>query len=230
MKSIQTTVMCAAIACSTPMFAQNEAAAPAGISMPTNPEQTMTAKEKILLLKPATNPVELMQLLKTVHDEKLLLEPYFMEDENILRLFGDAKIETKNYTNVESFSKHFEPNAKNPFQFPIWFFGTKRDLAYGSISVGNVRDALPFNHEVIEAHLLPDVQGADPLHPLNGMTNEARNYAGSRPRATHPKGYWTYADGKTWWHSSISLRVKLDRNAQVLNIDLTQRQDQKWQP
>ena len=185
----------------------------------------MTTKEKIQQLKPATNYVELMQLLNTVHEQALLIDPYFMEDENILRLFGPGRIEETKSPIGRSIYKRFEANERNPLRFPMRISGTPTPPGYGSLTIGDYKLALPFDHELIEMHLMPGVKGSDPLHPLKPMTNEARNIAGGRPLATHSKGYWVYATSNTTADHDASLIVDLARNARVLNIKLTQTEE-----
>lgn len=187
----------------------------------------MTSAEKIKQLQPATNPVELMQLLRAVHEQGLLIDPSFMEDENILRLFGEGRIEERRSASGRLNFKRFIAGEKNNLQFPIRISGVKQAPGFGGIYIGGVEGKLPFNYELIETYLLPGVQGEDPYGPLKPMTNEARNKAGGRPLATHPKGYWVYWDRKKSPVHSASVYAPLGRNAEVLNIHLEQQENEK---
>ncbi len=224
MNSIRSAIALTILVCAVSASAQTQPLQPAFISE-SQPGKAMTTKEKIQQLKPATNLVELMQLLNSIHDQALLIDPYFMEDENILRLFGQGRIEETKSPIGRSIFKRFEANEGNSFRFPIRIGGTPTPPGYGSLTIGDYKLALPFGHELIEMYLLPGVEGSDPLHPLKPMTNEARVIAGTRPLATHPKGYWVYATSNTTASHDASLIIDLDRNAQVLNIKLTQTED-----
>lgn len=226
MNSIRSAMVLTLLVCAVSASAQTQPLPPAFISK-SQPGKAMTSKEKIQQLKPATNLVELMQLLNTIHEQALLIDPYLMEDENILRLFGLGRIEDEQDADGRLQYKQFFASEGNPFRFPVRFMGAKTPPGYGSLTIGDYKLALPFGHELIEMYLLPGVEGSDPLHPLKPMTNEARVIAGTRPLATYPKGYWVYANSNTSADHRASLIVDLDRDAQVLNIKLTQRGAQK---
>lgn len=224
MNTLQRMVLWMALACGAVAPAQTQPSPPSTTPLPQQGE-TMTTKEKIQQLKPATNFVELMQLLRAIHEQALLIDPYFMEDENILRLFGQGRIEERKNPNGRNQFKQFISSESNPLRLPIWLMGAKTSPGSGSLTIGDYKLALPFNHELIETYLIPGVQGEDPYGPLKPMTNEARDIAGGRSLATHPKGYWTYAQRiKTADHNTLVI-VDLDRNAQVLKIDLTQTEE-----
>ncbi len=224
MNSIRSAIALTILVCAVSASAQTQPLPPAFISE-SQPGKAMTTKEKIQQLKPATNLVELMQLLNSIHDQALLIDPYFMEDENILRLFGQGRIEERKDPSGVLDSKRFFSSGNNPFQFLIRITSSPKPPGYGSLTIGDYKLAMPLGHELIEMHLMPGVQGSDPLHPLKPMTNEAREIAGRRPLATHPKGYWVYATSNTTIDHDASLIVDLDRNAQVLNIKLTQKEE-----
>lgn len=228
MKTFAPVVLLASLACATSVSGQAQIQAPhsANASL-TSEEKTMNTAEKIRQLKPATNLVELMQLLRTVHEQVLLIDPSFMEDANILRLFGPGTIEEKKPPSGRQIFKTFSPKEGNPFQFLIRISGTKLPPGYGSIWIRGPSDQLPFNYELIENHLLPGVQGVDPFGPLQPMTNEMRNLAGGRPLATHPKGYLHYIDLKRTVDHRSRMDVRLTRNAEVLDIGLSQDEEQK---
>jgi hypothetical protein len=226
MTAIRSAIALTVLAVAVSASAQNQQVPSAPISE-SQSKKVMTSKEKIQQLKPATNFVELMQLINIVHAQALLIDPYFMEDENILRLFGQGRIEERKDANGRHQFKQFFASENNPFRFPVRFMGAKTPPGYGSLTIGDYKLALPFGHELIEAHLLPGVQGDDPYGPLKPMTNEARNIAGGRPLATHPKGYWTYAQRIKAGDQDTRIYVVLDRNAQALNIDLTQKGTQE---
>lgn len=224
MNTLQRMVLWMALACGAVAPAQAQPSPPSTTPLPQQGE-TMTTKEKIQQLKPATNFVELMQLLRAIHEQALLIDPYFMEDENILRLFGQGRIEERKNPNGQNQFKRFIPSERNPLRFPIWLMGAKASPDSGSLAIGDYKLALPFNHELIETYLIPGVEGDNPLGPLKPMTNESRDIAGGRPLATHTKGYWTYSQrNKTADHNALVI-VDLDRNAQVLKIDLTQSEE-----
>jgi hypothetical protein len=225
MNSIRSAMALTLLACAVSVSAQTQPLSPASISK-SQPGKAMTSKEKIQQLKPATNLVELMQLLNTIHEQALLIEPYFMEDENILRLFGQGRIEDEQDSDGRLQYKQFFASERNLFLFPLRFMGAKSPPGYGSLTIGDFKTALPFGHELIEMYLLPGVEGSDPLHPLKPMTNESRVIAGTRPLATHPKGYWKYAQRNKTTNHLADLDVALDRDAQVLNIKLTQKGNQ----
>jgi len=134
----------------------------------------MTTKEKIQQLKPATNFVELMQLLRAIHEQALLIDPYFMEDKNILRLFGRGTIEERKNPNGRNKFKRFIPGERNPLRFPIWLMGAKTPPGSGSLAIGDYKLALPFDHALIETHLIPGVQGEDPYGPINSTPPQVK--------------------------------------------------------
>ena len=222
MKHLNTSLLLAGCICGAAAFAQAQPSpthsAPSAVQA-----NHMTTTEKIKQLQPATNPVELLQLLKTVHEQRLLLDPYFMENDNILRLFGDGTITEIDGLSGVNLNKKFTPSTANPFRFVIWIAGAKNPPRYGDLTLGNYKDALPFNHELIEQHLVPGVPGENTYDPLKPMTNEAREYLVSLPRPTHPKGYWVYSPRVRNNEYDISLRVELNRHAQGLKIDLIQK-------
>jgi hypothetical protein len=222
MNPIRLSIAVAVLACAVSAPAQNLPVSTAPLSE-SQPGKAMTTKEKIQQLKPATNLVELMQLLKVIHEQVLLIDPYFMEDDNILRLFGQGRIEERKDPNSRHQFKKFIADESNPFQFLVQLMGAKKPPGYGNLTIGDYKRALPFDHELIETYLLPGVQGSDPLGPLKPMTNEAMSIAASRPLATHPKGYWVYATSNTTASHDASLIIDLERNAQVLNIEMTQK-------
>lgn len=226
MNTLQRMVLWMALACGAIAPAQAQPSPPSTTPLPQQGE-TMATKEKIQQLKPATNFVELMQLLRAIHEQVLLIDPYFMEDENILRLFGQGTIQEQQDPNGRNQFKRFIPSERNPLRFPIWLMGAKTPPGYGSLVIGDYKLALPFNHELIETYLIPGVQGEDPYGPLKPMTNEARDIAGGRPLATHPKGYWKYLTREKTTSHMADVYVVLDLNAQVLKIDLTQKGYQK---
>jgi hypothetical protein len=224
MKTIPSVLLLAGLACGAAALAQAQTPQAASPSS-TSSAPSMTKAEQIKQLKPATNFIELMQLLNTLHTQVLLTDPSFMEDDNILRLFGPGQIVKRQEPTARHQFKQFIPRADNPFQFTVRLMGVKTTPAYGSLIIGDFKNSLPLDHELIESHLIPGVRGSDPLHPLNPMTNEARNFATGRPLATHPKGYWVYPVNNTTANHDASLIVDLDRNAHVLKIDLTQREE-----
>ncbi len=77
MKPIRLSIAVAVLACAVSAPAQNLPVATASIPE-SQPGKAMSTKEKIQQLKPATNLVEMMQLLKTIHEQVLLIDPYFM--------------------------------------------------------------------------------------------------------------------------------------------------------
>ncbi|PVE43955.1 hypothetical protein [Limnohabitans planktonicus] len=139
--------------------------------------------------------------------------------------FGQGRIEERKDPSGVLDSKGFFSIGNNPFQFLIRITSSPKPPGYGSLTIGDYKRVLPFDHELIEKHLMPGVNGSDPLGPLKPMTNEARVIAGTRPLATHPKGYWVYANSNTTASYDASLIIDLDRNAQVLNIKLTQKEE-----
>jgi hypothetical protein len=196
------------------------------------PGKTMTTKEKIRQLQPATNVVELMRLLKNIHEQALLIDPYFIEDENIFRLFGPGRIEAavrrnKSQTGDHIFySKYWIPNSNNPLQMPVRFSGVGQAPGFGGLVIGNgaYKSVLPpISSELIETILMPGAQGSDPLDPREPLINEAREESVRRGFSDHPKGFWTYLQRNKTADYMADLYVALDRNAQVTQIDLTQR-------
>lgn len=55
----------------------------------------MTSAEQLRELPPANTSEELLQLLRTLHDNFLLLDPGFIEDTNLLRLFGPGEVQPR---------------------------------------------------------------------------------------------------------------------------------------
>eukprot|EP01032_Pedospumella_encystans_P014154 gene14154-16279_t len=130
--------------------------------------------------------------------------------------FGQGRIEERKDPSGVLDSKGFFSIGNNPFQFLIRITSSPKPPGYGSLTIGDYKRVLPFDHELIEKHLMPGVNGSDPLGPLKPMTNEARVIAGTRPLATHPKGYWVYANSNTTASYDASLIIDLDRNAQAI--------------
>ena len=84
----------------------------------TQLESNLTLAEQIKQLKPATNYIELMQLLRTIHEKGLLIDPSFIEDDNIHRLFGEGKIETTTSNNIPNYYyKTFFGSSRNVLNF-----------------------------------------------------------------------------------------------------------------
>lgn len=226
MKAIRPTSLLIGVLCSAAAIAQVESS---NISLhPPVTEHNMTKAEQIKQLKPATNYIELMQLLRVIHEQGLLIDLAFIEDDNIHRLFGSGEIRSSlfragvGYTDIR---KELFASANNPLKFRIVIHGLVANVRSGSIYIDNrdLTNALPFRYDLIETFLLPGVTGYDPYDPTKGMTNEFRDFVESLPLATHPKGYWNYWDSKTNLgyrkHRAI---VELSRNADILTIDLEQ--------
>ncbi len=226
MKVIQVTVFLAGLIHGAAALAQAQPPLAASPS-PTSSAQSMTKAEQIKQLKPATNVVELMQLLNTLHTQVLLADPSFMEDDNIHRLFGGGVIKAEASKLSRLIFKELLPSPDNPFQFRILISGVKEFPGSGSLTLGDYKTTLPINDELIETHLIPGAQGGDPYHPLKPMTNEARNFAGGRPLKKHPKGYWTYADRGLRSGFRNSIYTALDLSANALTIELNQREEEK---
>jgi hypothetical protein len=230
MKNTLSHTVTAALLCGLGLQVHGQPApAPTATQPTTSPGAAMTRAEKIRQLKPATNHVELMQLLKTLHDEVLLLDPSFIEDGNILRLFGSGTIKVTEYPNDSSFlAKTLIPDARNPTGFHVLVTSAR---GFGTLRIGTgsfpLRAIPGFNHELVETYLMPGEQGLDPLGPTQPLTNEARNYAGSRALATHPKGYFAYSRYQRTTELDNYTRVDLNRNAEIESIGLEQQEIKK---
>ena len=226
MKTIPAVVLLVCMSYGAAALAQAQPPLAASLST-TSSAQSMTKAEQIKQLKPATNIVELMQLLNTLHTQVLLTDPSFMEDDNIHRLFGGGVIKAKASKVSRLIFKELIPSPDNPFQFRILISGVKEFPGSGSLMLGDYKTALPINHELIETYLLPGVKGFDPYDPTKFMTNETRNIAGGLPLKKHPKGYWRYRDGELRSGFRNSIAVVLDLSANALIIKLQQNEEEK---
>lgn len=192
----------------------------------TSFESNLTLAEQIKQLKPATNYIELMQLLRTIHEKGLLIDPSFIEDDNIHRLFGEGKIETTTYKDTPNYyAKAFIGSSKNIFNLRIGLSVRDRTPRSGSLYIGSIesKGVLPFNYELIEKHLLPGIVAFDKADPKQPLNNEVLDWLASLPPRTHPKGYHMYWNSrKDLGYFSNTAIVELNRNADVLNISLDQ--------
>lgn len=225
---IKLALMLASVACGAAALAQiqaNPANSQSPNSVATPQEAPMSKAQRIQQLKPATNYVELMQLLRIIHQHGLLVDLTFMDDANILRLFGEGEIEETKSQMTRLYWKRFIASKDNPLQIPIDISGVSEAPGFGGIYI-RFQDwkPLPIDLDLIETHLLPGVQGWDPSDPTRGMTNEAKEALVTRPRPTHPKGYWSYFDRYKAPDYTADVYVTTGRNAEVLDIRLSQDQ------
>lgn len=226
MKTIGAMVVLAGMGYGAAALAQPLAAATlAATPLPALSEQSMTKAEKIKQLKPATNYVELMQLLNDIHEHLLLTDPSFSEDDNIHRLFGSGEIvKSGPHSNAgPSFSKTMIPSPSNPFQFRVFVFLGGSE--FGGLDLGNYETPFPVTPDLIEAYLPPTLHGDNPYDPTKFMTNETHEYAARLPLATHPKGHWAYGVSEIYSGFRRSILIKLDRSAQAINLSLQQFKD-----
>ena len=189
----------------------------------------MTPAERIRQLVPAKSPEQLMQLLRQLHDHFLLLDSSFIEDDNLMRLFGpgEVKQEWPYGKNDEMIWKVMLPSTESPLGVELKVNGRRVNSVRGRIYIGTITPTLPYTAELIEQFLVPDVEGLDPLGLGQPLTIHAMDAASRRPLTTHPKGYYYYKQIKEMLLCRSILFVRLHRNGTVWDIRLEQEEKAK---
>ena len=187
----------------------------------------MNTSEQIKQLTPARTPVELLQLLRKLHDNYLLLDPGFMEDANVLRLFGPGTVkQVWPYGKQDEITwKNFLPDAESSLATAIRFLSRLHgeEYIFGDINLTPISPASAYPADLVEQHFLHGVKGEDPLSPYKGKTNEAMDAAARRPRPTHPKGYFEYQLFNQAGLCSSKVLVRMKQNGTLLEISLEQK-------
>lgn len=189
----------------------------------------MLSAEQLRELAPATTPAELLQLLRKFHDKFLLLDPGFIEDANLLRLFGPGEVRLgapikRDIATRKMFVPVSDSALGNAVEIRISSARIPEFIAGGvSFSLGT--EFSSYTADLIEQYLMPDVQGEDPLrNPNNLAPNENMDAAARRPRATHPKGYFFYKQIKKVGACRSILSVRLHGNGTLWDIELNQQE------
>lgn len=209
---------------------------PSGIAQTTHVcgEKTkmtnMTPAQQIQQLPPATTPEEMLQLLRKLHDNFLLLDPSLIEDENLIRLFGFGEAQQKwpYGKNDDTIWKYFIPDVSGSLSgIRVRMDFTRKSHENGEFVAGGISfesqtsSSSSYTADLIEKHLVPDVKGVDRFAPGFPMTNENIEASARRPRATHPKGYLEYKQihETRLCRSILYARLRLDGTLRDIQVN-----------
>jgi hypothetical protein len=222
---------CAALGCAQ-AWAESSLSSAAPVIQVCGEKTNMTSAEQIQQLSAAKTPAELLQLFRKLHDNFLLLGPSFIEDANLIRLFGPGEVvlDKPSKWDVATRKKFISGDESRRGEiFQIDNANTPK-LVSGGIYFGSPTPVLPsYTAEMIEQHLVPDVEGVDRFSPGFPMTNENINASARRPRATHPKGYLEYRQIKETPLCRSILYIRLHQNGTLWDIHLDQDMKQREQ-
>jgi len=182
---------------------------------------------------PSGTQSEMLQRLRAIHDNFLLLSPRFILDSNIKRIFGIAPDREHWWPSPWMLTKEIDGKERSIFQSRIVsIFSVTSDHGTTKKS-GHIivqPQTAAYSVDMVEQSLTKEMMGRDDQKEavMNGnISPHARYSYASRAVPTHPKGYFEYHAKIIRGSCSSQLDVRLHGDGSLWDVSVKQEQVEK---
>lgn len=185
-------------------------------------------------IPPSSTSSEMLQRLRAIHNNFLLLSPRFILDSNIKRIFGAPPNKEKWWPSPWMLAKEIDGKDTSIFQSRfVFIFSVTSDHGTTKKS-GHIivqPQTAAYSVDMVEQSLTKEIMGRDDQKEavMNGnISPHARySYAG-RAMPTNPKGYFEYHAKITRGLCSSQLDVRLQGDGRLWDVSIKQEQVEKF--